>query len=348
MNQRVLKFKGTHREIGEQVGLLYKKWGHTYSYLPPFADRYHPQQLKTYEKFYPQYLNFLTGLAKGLGIDKDKMIKISLTIFLAPVYAIVERRCSTFAVHNNQGVLVGRNYDWLEASEQHSKFLQYDYTDRTSFSIKGISDMGTWKSGKLVGPEEFVLMTEDAWNENFYIGLNGAPGKKKNIGISTPHVVQLIAEQCQKVDEALSILEKIPIPNSQIYTLADKKGNLAVVEKSLERGIKVRKSTKFIIATNHFNHKDLVSLNAMMFEKVPFHSSFSRYHYLESHLINKWNDLDFRSINSLMNKPPVVQNWRGIKNGDVMTIWQLALNLKKGESDIVFAPLTNQKQVITN
>ena len=348
MNQRVLKFRGTHREIGEQIGLLYKKWGHTYSYMPPFADRYYSQQLKIYEKFYPQYLDFLTGLAKGLRIGKDKMFKISLTIFLAPVYAIVDRRCSAFAVNSSYGIFIGRNYDWLESSELHAKFLQYDYTDKSFFSIKGISDMGTWEFGKLVGPEEFILITEDAWNDNLYIGLNGAPGKKKDIGICTPHVVQLIAEQCKKVDEALSILEKIPTPNSQIYTLADKWGNLAVVEKSLDGGTKVRRSTKFIIATNHFNHKDLVSLNATMFEKVPFHSSFARYHYLESNLMSKWKELKLETINSLMKVPPVVQNWRGIKNGDVITIWQLALNLKKGESNIVFAPLTRQKNVITN
>ncbi len=348
MNKRSLSFKGTHKEIGEQVGLLYKKWGHTYSYMPPQADQYYAQQLKAYEKFYPKYLEFLTGLARGLKINKDRIFKFSLTIFLSAVHTMVDRRCSTFTVYNDQGVFVGRNYDWLESSELHSKFLQFDYTDKTSFSIKGISDMGTWKLGKLVGPEEFVLITEDAWNDNIYIGLSGAPGKKKDIGISTPHVVQLIAEQCDNVGKALSILSKTPTPNSQIYTLADKKGSLAVVEKSLDGGVKIRRSTKFIVATNHFNHKDLISLNAMMFEKVPFHSSFARYHYLESELIDKWNKLEFGSINSLMNKPPVVQNWRGIKNGDVITIWQLALNLKKGKSNIVFAPLTSQKNVITN
>lgn len=348
MNGRVLRFIGTHKEIGEQVGLLYKKWGHTYSYMPPFADKYYPQQLKTYEKFYPQYLDFLTGLAKGLGIDKDEMFKISLTIFLSPVYQIVDRRCSAFAVHNNQGVFVGRNYDWLESSELHSKFVQFDYTDKSSFNIKGVSDMGTWEIGKIVGSDEFVIWTADAWNENFYIGLNGAPGKKKDLGINSLHIIQLVAEQCKSVDEALLLLGKIPTPNSQMYTLADKKGNLAIVEKSLEGGVKVRRSTKFIIATNHFNHKDLISLNAMMFEKVPFHSSFARYHYLESNLVSRWRELKLETINSLMNKPPVVQNWRGIKNGDVITIWQLALNLKTGKYQIVFAPLTAEKKVISD
>ena len=95
MNERVLKFKGTHKEIGEQVGLLYKKWGHDYSYLPPFADDFYPKQIKIYEKFYPQHLDFLTGVAKGLRINKDIIFKFSLTIFLSVGHKTANRSSPT-------------------------------------------------------------------------------------------------------------------------------------------------------------------------------------------------------------------------------------------------------------
>ena len=251
-------------------------------------------------------------------------------------------------VNNKHGVLIGRNYDWRESSELTSKLLQYDYTDKSSYSFKGVSDMGTYKLGKIVNPKEFVLVTDDAWNEKIYIGLNGAPGKKGGFGISMPHVVQLIAEQCNSVSESISILNRLPTCSSRIFTVADNKGNLAVVEKSIEGGVKIRRSNKYIIATNHFNHQDLLSLNALIFEKAPFHSTFARYHYLEADLIKNWKNLKTQSIIPLLDKPPTLQNWRGVKKGDTITVWELALNLKDGKHHIVFVPLTSDRIVIKN
>lgn len=330
------------------MGILYKKWGHDYSYMPPFADEFYPKQLKIYEKFYPQHIEFLIGVAKGLNIDKDIILKFSLTIFLSVSRKITETNCSIFGANNKNGVFIGRSYDWLESSELSSKFLQYDYTDKSSYSFKGISDMGTYKLGKKVGSNEYVLVTDDAWNDKIYIGLNGAPGNKGEVGISMPHVIQLIAEQCDSVNKSISVISKLPTCSSRIFTIADYKGNLSVIEKSLEGGIKIRKSKKYIIATNHFNHQDLVPLNALIFKKVPSHSTFARYHYLEADLTKNWQKLELEDIIPLLDKPPTLQNWRGVKKGDTITVWELALNLKDGKYHIVFAPLISDRKVIKN
>lgn len=341
-----LAFEGTHEEIGQQVGLLYKKWHHSYSFMPPLANQYYSNQLKIYEEFYPEYLNFLSGLSKGLGVNKDKIFKFNLTIFLSVASEIASNQCSVFEVHSQGKVLIGRNYDWLESSEKNSKFIFYKFSDRSSFNLNGISDMGTWKPGVLVDNSQFVLLLEDAWNEKgLYIELNGAPGKKTDIGISTPHVVQLIAEQCETVEQALPILERIPVPNSKIFTLADKNGNLAVVEKSLEKGTRVRTSKKSLIATNHFISPDLVSENSHLFQETLFHSSFARYNYLEANLNN---NLTFEQIDSLLNEPPMLQNWRGIDRGDVLTIWTLSLSLGDSKYKIKFAPLDKDPVEISN
>ena len=344
MNNRVLTFKGTHREIGEQVGLLYKKWGHTYSYMPPFADEYYPTQLKIYEKHFPKHLEYLEGIAKSAGVPKDRIFKISLTIFLSFFKKVSERKCSCFIVHNKNGVLIGRTYDWVEASEKHSKVIKNAFTDNSSFDFIGISDMGTYKVGQLVDKKSFTLVIEEAKNsKGLYIELNGGPGKKNDFGMSSVHAFNLIAEQCQTVEEAISKLEGIPLTISQIFCLADQKRNMAVVEKSLDKGMRVRTNKKFIIATNHYNYLDLISLNKKIFEKVPFHSSFARYHYLESHLIEKWSNLDLKVILPLMKAPPTLQNWRGKERGDVVTCWISALNLKNKEYLVHFAPLISEE-----
>ncbi len=328
-SDRALNFKGTHKEIGEQVGLLYKKWGSIGIQIPSFSDKY-----------YPEFLDFLDGVAKAKRIEKDKMYKFGLTIFLGTIKKIVERNCSCFVVKNNNGVLIGRNYDWFESSEKNSKLITYEFTDKSSLNIKGTSDMGTFKRGFPANKSEFALVLEDGWNEKgFFIELNGAPGNKVTVGLSPVHLIQLIAEKCQTIDQAQKMIEEIPSTNSQIFTLADKEGNMAVVEKSLDKGLKVRRSKNFIIATNHYLHPDLISLNAQMFKKVPFHSSFARYHYLEANLLNKWSKLNFQDTITLLKKPPTLQNWRGIRMGDTITDWILSLNLVDGKYCINFAPL---------
>ncbi len=44
-NNRVLNFKGTHKEVGKQVGEQYKKWGKKEVYIPTYANSYYSKQL---------------------------------------------------------------------------------------------------------------------------------------------------------------------------------------------------------------------------------------------------------------------------------------------------------------
>ncbi len=348
MDKRALTFKGTHKQIGVQVGKLYKEWGKKEVYVPPLVDEYYFKQRKLYEKFSPLYIEYLEGVAIGLGIDADSVLKSYLTGFLH-VANKPNNKCSVFALKNDKGVFVGRNYDWLEASEKTSKMLHFKFTDNSANNIIGISDMGTWESGVMIGSEKFVLIVDEAWNEHgLYIALNGAPGKKKDIGISTPHVIQLISEQCKTTEEAVSLLSQIPTPDSKIFTVADKNGNFAVVEKSLEKGTKVRESKDFIIATNHFNHLELELENIQIFDDVPFHSTFARYAYLQYNLRQSKDSMDLAKIHELMSKPPTLQNWRGKANADVLTVWITALSLTDLSYRVQFAPLLGNDEWIKN
>lgn len=291
-------------------------------------------------------MDYLDGIAKSAGVPKDRVYKINLTIFLSLFKNIGDRTCSCFMVHNKGGVLIGRTYDWVEAAEKHSKVIKNTFTDNSSFDFTGVSDMGTYKVGEMVDEKSFALVIEEARNnKGLYIELNGGSGRKNDFGMSSVHAIQLIAEQCETVEEAISKLEKIPLTLSQIFCIADRKGNITVVEKSLDRGMRVRTSKNYLIATNHYRHPDLISINQNMFEKVPFHSSFARYHYLESHLIEKWRELDLIEIIPLLKVPPTLQNWRGKTNGDVVTCWISALNLNSKEYLVHFAPLVSKKVI---
>lgn len=346
MNSRESNFKGTHKEIGELVGKQYRYWGKRELSIPTYVDDYYSKQLSLYENLFPEYISYLEGISVGLEINKDKVLKSYLTGFLPLSWTQPASKCSAFALKNNNGIFIGRNYDWREASEKHSKVIHFEFTDNSSNGFTGISDMSTWKVGVSVGSEKFVISFDEAWNsKGLYIALNGAPGEKQDIGMSSPHLIQLVAEKADNVDRAIELISQIPIHESKIFTLADKNGKLAVVEKSTEKGVKVRESNKLIIATNHYVHPDLLSENIQLFRDVPFHSTFARYHYLQYNLENMFEEMNLDSVNSLMSKPPVVQNWRGISSGDVLTIWINSLNLSNSNYQIQFAPLAESEWI---
>jgi predicted choloylglycine hydrolase len=76
MSDRSLSFSGSHKEIGHQVGELYKSWGKREAFVPVSADRYFDTQLSIYQKYFPSYLDYLAGVAEGMGVDTDTMIKM--------------------------------------------------------------------------------------------------------------------------------------------------------------------------------------------------------------------------------------------------------------------------------
>jgi len=135
MTNRTLSFKGNHKEIGKQIGEQYKAWGKMEVRVPPYAESYYPKQLEIYEKFFPQYIEFLEGLSLGLGIPKDKIILSYLTGFLNGANVKPKNKCSAFVLKNINGILIGRNYDWMQSSELISSLVTLEFTDKSANNL---------------------------------------------------------------------------------------------------------------------------------------------------------------------------------------------------------------------
>jgi predicted choloylglycine hydrolase len=342
--------KGSHKEIGEQIGNLYRKWGKKKVKIPPFAGTYYRQQLDIYKRYFPLYLEYLKGISTGLGIPEATVLKSYLTGFLDFSHNQTAHKCSVFGLKNNGGIIVGRNYDWLEASEKVSMLITVEFTDGSAHNFTGVTDMGTWEVGKRASSDRFMIVFDDGWNDQgLYIALNGAPGTNKpDVRMCTPHVVQAVLEQCKTTEDAVELLKKIPVNKSKIFMLADKKGHFAVVEKSSVRGTFVRESRDVIFSTNHFNHRKLLAENLSIFRSIPFHSTFARYHYLQYALEKDKAIMNIDRTVKLLSKPPILQNWRGVENGDSMSIWTYGLNLTTHKYKIIFAPLLEEKKIVEN
>ncbi len=88
--------------------------------------------------------------------------------------------------------------------------------------------------------------------------------------------------------------------------------------------------------------------NIEIFNQIPFHATFGRYSYLDLILkrdFQNTKDINVDHIIQILLKPPVLQNWRGIKNGDTITIWTYGLNLSTGKGKIIFAPVIDKSNI---
>lgn len=336
--KRQLTFTGSHLAIGKQVGEAYKAWGKRRLYLSPIDIEIYEEQLTLYKKFFPRYLEWLQGVALGSGFNEEDVVRTYLTEFL-----YLDDRppttCSVFGLRREDRVFVGRNYDWREAAEKSTHHLSVNFTDKSAYSFTALSDMGVWKVGAEAYSPDYTILLEDAWNEwGLFVCQNGAPGKPQNLGMSSLHIIQIVAEQCRTIEEAIMLIMAIPCNEPKIFTVVDKTGDMAVIEKPTEFRAQVRRSDNQVVATNHYQSDSLKQYNAEIFKDVPFHSTFARYAYLETFL-KTLNTVSIETLKLGLLKPPVLQDWRGVDEGDYLTAWIEVLELSNLESDINIAPL---------
>ncbi len=335
--ERILRFNGSHREIGQQIGVLYRSLSKEGLLVSKMDDREFTKQLSIYQTYFSEYLEWLEGVADGAGFSVADTIRSYISGFLN-LSTRSHNTCSVFGLHMNGKVYVGRNYDWRAATEQSARKIIIEFTDG-AHSFSALSDMSVWKMGTAANQKRYVVVTDDAWNEHgLFVCINGAPGPSINTGMSCVHIVQAAIEQCANTTEAVRLITKIPCNDPKLFTVIDKSGDMAVIEKPTYKKAVVVRSQEQIIATNHFQNESLKADNADIFEYVPFHSTFGRYAYLETCLANMIEP-SVKQIKQLMLRPPVLQNWRGIDNGDTVTAWTEIIELQSGSSDIVFAPL---------
>lgn len=342
MKKRRYKFQGTRKEIGRQVGELYRSWGRTGVTPNINLDPHFPKQKKIYQKYYPEYLDYLSGVARGLGLKEKDVVKLFITVFAPLVW---KKGCSTFALKNNNGVIVGRNYDWRSICEKNSAFFSFKYKN-SGYSFNAVTDMGIASSSQK--KFSFALVVDDGWNEKgLYISTNGSPSVADAYGLGGTHMMQLVLEKCANTSEALEIIKKVPIVDTRIFTVADKKGNFAIVEKIADKETKVVSKEDYIFTTNHFNHPDLEKYNLKIFKNTPFHSTFARYQFLKLKLEKDYQCMTLNLAMKLLAKQPLLQEWRG-SAGDAVTCWSTVVNLISGRYKVSLGPLVNKPEIISS
>lgn len=111
-----------------------------------------------------------------------------------------------------------------------------------------------------------VLGRHDGVNEKgLTAGLHFVSLEGYRPGVSSWTAVRMVLDCCSTVDDAVQLLKEIPHVACYNFSLADEKGNLAVVEASPEQ-ITVHQDPSFLSCVNHFRDPSMQKKNRPMIE----------------------------------------------------------------------------------
>lgn len=237
------RWKGSHYEAGLRYGkILFKNGINPLDSIPIGKDRiaFVEKCIPLYEEFYPEIIEEIKGVSDGLQINY-----VDMANFLFSMYCFVfDNKCSCFAFTKNGKTIFGRNSDFVVCIEKLCDSAYYKLDSVYSF----IGNTTAWTE------------MEDGLNEHgLAVGLTFIYPTKIKAGFNAGMLVRYILEKCKSTNEAISALEMLPIASPQTITLADKSGDIAVVECNCDKVIVLRpkNNENYVYTTNHFNSKEM-------------------------------------------------------------------------------------------
>ena len=307
-------FQGNPLEIGRQQGIAFRK-NPTQFYGDAFDKQLYRKQLDVYQEHYPELLEELKGMAEGAGLDVAELTFrfICGEIFWYTDTLKINRGCTIFGIKNDNGVFVGRNYDWEPAGANSiacHTILNPDKNSLIAFTVDGIGSNSV----------------EDAINNRgLYIGITFADNHRWSYGISSLHITKLIAETCATVSESLEVFNRVPLCCPKNYFIADKHGDMMVIEHTSERFKVLYPKNNILIQTNHYVDTELAEED-MILHDMPIISTYLRYYEVLQRLNMQKDRFRYSSIMGLLTDP---ESYIFENKPAVQTIWSLALDMKE-------------------
>jgi len=234
------RFNKSHYEAGFSWGRILYKNGKIIRNNPTFKitnerTEFANKCLPLYEKYYPEILQEIKGLADG---QKDSYE--NFYTFLLSMYCFeFINHCTCFAFKDQSNIILGRNSDFLVSLEKLYMNCLYNLDNVYSFN----------------GNTTAFIEMEDGINEyGLAVGLTFIYPTIVKPGFNAGMLLRYLLEKCKTTDEAIQKLKELPIASQQTLTIADTSGNIAVVECNCNNVevIKPSKDECFVAITNEF------------------------------------------------------------------------------------------------
>lgn len=239
------RFNGSYYEAGFKWGRLLLKSGKKLDHCPTFAltaDKYAfaGDCVKEYQACFPEVLDEIQGIADGNSVPLE-----TLQTMLFSMYCFTfENKCTCFAFSTEDEIVFARNSDFLVNLEK--LYMNCLYRLQNNYAFNG-------------NTTAFVQMEDGINQHGLAVGLTFVYPHMRAPGLNAGMLLRYLLEKCRTSAEAVAALHKLPIASAQTLTIADKSGEIAVVEcnpKAIEV-IHPRTGEQFVATANNFNSKKM-------------------------------------------------------------------------------------------
>lgn len=239
------RFKGTHYEAGFKYGSTLRAHGVIINGSPTFKiteemKRFASDCMSLYERHYPDVLQELHGMADGQRISFELLCQIIFSIYCFKH----DNHCTCFAIADSSNIIFGRNSDFLVSIEKLYMNCLYSLDGAYAFN----------------GNTTAFIQMEDGMNEHgLAVGLTFVYPHMSAPGLNAGILVRYLLEKCKTTDEAIRVLKALPTASAQTITIADSKGEIAVVESNSKKCVVVRpqEGENFVATANNFNSEEM-------------------------------------------------------------------------------------------
>lgn len=253
------RLSGQPYEIGKKIGAIFNRCKATFPInLDDFQLRYGIESGKILEKYFPEAYEEVRGITDTIGYPHDKFLAwlmcMGCCLDIDENSCTEVRGCTAFAFNCDGITYYARNNDLPPFLKQISKSVLY----------------------KPAGGYKFILNTSSFTNGEEGINEHGLTAAMTFVvpkiseikaGINSVFLVRYILEKCKTVKESISALQTLPISSSCNILLADKSGEMVVMEcnpyKKIIRYPEINRfGNKFIITVNQLISPEMIEHDA--------------------------------------------------------------------------------------
>lgn len=249
-----LRLKGDHYQMGVKRGKIFQKCKISFPlHLDEFQLKHGKQSEKILKDFFPEVCAEIKGVSDTIGADYATFVSWMLCMGCC-MYNLEEnipveiRGCTAFAYSKGGQVIYGRNNDLPPYLRNGSKSEIYAPLNGNRFNITTSSfingEEGLNEHGLAVAMT-FVMTNLD----------------KIQAGFNSCFIVRYLLEKADTAQNAISLLMELPIASNCNILVADKSGEMAVIEctptiKKMRKAVYFNED-KIICTVNSFTSDEM-------------------------------------------------------------------------------------------